>query len=77
MEKYNVIIDLETGKYYTGEYWETPWTRDILRARVYSEEEIKEFFENLNVGGISESEEYLFEYITALKIETVYLKQYE
>ena len=35
MKKYRVLIDVETQKYYTGDFWDNAWSRDIDQAKPF------------------------------------------
>lgn len=40
MNKYLVLFNIENSKYWTGRFWDNPYSKDILDAKQMSEEEV-------------------------------------
>lgn len=73
MEKFFVIFDLETNSYYTGKYWNIPWSKDIKDAEVYlndSTQIINSLYEDEEDAKMKK----VFENKEFLEIKTIYRK---
>ncbi len=74
MKKYFVLLNLSNNKYWTGRFWDIPYSSDINDANKFdSEDEVDKFFQTKEEENIAV---YIkIQEIQYFKLEIIYSKQ--
>ena len=66
MIKKFVILNIDNNQYYTGRFWDYPYTTNIREAKIYDTEEV--IIEESNTEQVSE----LFSKVSLFEVKTIF-----